>query len=246
MIINRNNLLLTGIGTTTDKKLAALGNIHITEDGDSVAGNGKTIIIVQGVDEQRKDNIPFEGRGKALNRAVSLPIEFAETIVKGIPKDKQFDGLLELVRLEETKKKGVVQAISHNGKGEQVAKRHEYTRKFVDFVSIFKTFVAGKKKKAKFVLDRQRLIKTLQTMDKLCGEAPCYIEVTEDDNLFIRSVIPSTGQRVMALMTNVLGEWLPESDFEAKYLGSGKSKKKRPLKRRKSNVKRKRKTDSGD
>lgn len=216
-IINRNNLLIAEIGTAGDKKLPALGNIHITSDGDSVACNGRTIIIVQGVDEERKKNIPFGGAGKLLRRATTLPVEFATALAKATPKDTQFGGLLELIRLEESGKEGVVKTVSHDGKGEKILRRQEYTREFIDFKGIINKLLFRRKSTAQLVLDRTRLIKALQTFDKLCGDSPCYIDVMEGGNLLVRSIIPSTGQRVLALITGVIAPWVPLSNFERKY-----------------------------
>lgn len=226
MIVSKNNLMVYDIGTSSDKKMPILANLHITEDGDTVVCNGKTVLLVEGVEPERAAEIPFAGKGPDRETAVTLPLDYVASLVRATPKDKQFGGLLELIRIEEGRKEGIVQAVLHDGKGEKVSKRQEFGRKFIDFKGILKERFFSKKVKSSFILERSRLIKTLQGFDKICGDSPCFIEVTEDNDLFIRSIIPETGQRVMALVTGVVSEWLPAGRFEKKFSGEEEKKKK--------------------
>lgn len=216
MILSRD-LLQASKATGNDKKVLALSTIHVTADGDVVACNGRTVMVVEAVPKERQESIPFSGKGNPVKREVNIPVEAIENILKNIPADKQFDGLLELVHLEEDKLSDGLRVVFHDGKGEKVHKIPEYKRPFIDFKGILRKLYYFKEKKAQFVLDRKRLMTTLQAMDKLCGDSPCYIEVTEDADLMIRSYIPRTGQRVMALVTGVLGDWFPAGKFEGKY-----------------------------
>jgi hypothetical protein len=217
MIVSRDNLLIFDIGIATDKKLPALGHLHITGDGDTVACNAKTIMIVEAVPEDRAAEVPFKGKGLDQTDPVSLPIDYIGSLVKATPKDKQFGGLLELIHISGGKTAGLVQATLHDGKGEKTSKRQSYKNPFIDFRGILNKLYYSKEIKASFVLDRPRLIKTLQSFEKICGAAPCHIEVTEGNDLMIRSVIPTTGQKVMALVTGVMGDKLEKGPFEQKF-----------------------------
>ena len=78
------------------------------------------------------------------------------------------------------------------------------------------------------------MIDTLQTMEKICGDSPAYIEVTEDSVLIVRGINHKTGQRVLSVIAGVIGEWLPPADFERSFkIGEEKE-----IKQKKKKVKR--------
>ncbi len=91
--------------------------------------------------------------------------------------------------------------------------------------------------KAHFVLDRKRLVQALQAMDKICGDSPVYFEVTEKNDLLLRSIAPKTNQRVIALIAGVLGEWKEAS--EDTFLQRFKKRKKKRVLNRKKKLRRK-------
>lgn len=224
-MITSKSTLLSSKAVGNDKKNPATSVIHLTGDGDSVACNAKTILIVEGISKDRAEQVPFPGDGEEVSSLV-LPVGLVEDIVKVIPTDKTFDGLLELIHLKRDGDEILVTC--HDGKSQRTIRGREATRNFIDFRSLLEALWYTKKKKARLVIDRKRLIDTLTAMDKICGTVPSYIEITEDDDIMIRSYIPQTGQRVMALVTGVLGEWLDDGSFENKF----RKKKKLELKKK--------------
>jgi hypothetical protein len=233
MIINKNGMMVIK-NAGNDKKVPALSTLHITADGDSIACNGKSVFIVEGVSKDRASGIPFEGTGKPVKRDITLPIKEVEKVVRNIPIDKQFDGLLELCHLEEIPNSDSVRIVFHDGKGEKIHNLPEYKNKYIDYSGILNRLYYDKKVNSKLILDRKRLIDSLQTMDKICGDAPAYIEVTSDNDLLVRSINHQTGQRVMVLIAGVVGEWLPKTKFEGKfYVTKEKETKKIKLKNKK-------------
>ena len=235
MVTSKDNLSIFSL-VGKDKSNALLANIHITEDGTTVSCNGKTVLLLQGVPTERIDSVPFKPHSPQVNRDITLPLSFVEKIVKGIPLDKTFDGRLEMLHIGEEDSSVVI--TSHDGSGEKILKGKEFKQKYIDFRGIIQKLFVEKEIQSRFVLDRKRMISTLQAMDKICGDSPSYIEVTEDGDLGIRSYLPRTGQEVFALVTGIVSEWKEPTSFLGKLLNPGGSiKKKKKKKKRKKVVK---------
>ena len=212
MIINKT-ALQASLVIGKDKSQPILANVHIRADGSTIACNGKGFLAVEAVDELKQEAVPFKGAGKPVTEAITIPLDFVNKIIKGIPADKQFDGLLELIHINQGTKEGELKVTTHDGKGEKLLKGQTYARQYVDFEGIAELLYFSKEVTSEVILDRKRLIATLQAMDKICGDTPTYVEVTEENNLLLRSFSASTEQRVVALVAGVKTEWEETCDF---------------------------------
>lgn len=242
MIINKTNLLVSGV-VGKDKNQPILSTVHVTENGDTIACNGKAILAIEGVDKIRKESVPFSGAGEELHEAFTLPLDLVNKIIRSIPQDKQFDGLLEMIHINKGRQDGDLTITTHDGKGEKQIKGSKYHRQYVDFEKIADHLYFDKKIVARVILDRKRLLALLQTMDKVCGDTPTFIEITEDNDMLLRSYSSNTEQRVVAIMAGVKTEWEDTCDFtrslskkykEKKVIRRRTAAKKRPVRRRKN------------
>ena len=63
MIVSRDQLLAVKLAGN-DKKIPALSTLHITHDGDVISCNGRTVMLIEAVPEERCESIPFANKGK--------------------------------------------------------------------------------------------------------------------------------------------------------------------------------------
>lgn len=207
MILSKQNLLIAGIAKN-DKAIPVLGNIHITSDGTTIASDSKILIAVSPVTEEMKENIPLEEVGK--KESCTIALDTVNEILKNLPKDTLFKGLLEHANLNKESKRFVI----HDGKQTKTLGIKFYHRPYINFKKIFGSIgnkiLRGKTSYSKrIVLNRKRLKDLLDVIDKVCpdttGQSPIYLDFTEDNNILIRGVNYKTKQRVLALMSSYKG-----------------------------------------
>ncbi len=110
MIVNRSALMFSSI-TAIDKKIPILNNIHITAEGAIVASNGKVLSIVEPITpESRKNALKlFKMRGsnnevigtnEKNKNGVTISCDTIKEVLKSLPKDTTFKGLLENVSID--------------------------------------------------------------------------------------------------------------------------------------------------
>jgi hypothetical protein len=224
MILSKNNLLIHEL-SAIDKAIPVLNNVHIAADGSTVAANGKCLIAVSPVDEKLKSSIPLQ---ETKSDAHTISNESIKEVLKNVPKDTMFGGLLEYCDTEN----GTF--TSSDGKRKRKLETNVYQKKYIDYKKAFRRIPWNNKKK-RIALNRKRLIKLLQTIDKICpdssGEGAVYIEFTEENNVVLRSINHINGQRTIALMTTykgIEGNWLQPDEWEKKLCQKKTAKKKVP------------------
>ncbi len=216
MILNKSNLL---VSLLADKSIPILGNIKILSDGTTIASNGRAILFVEGVpDGTRKSLTLKESPGKE----VILPVEAVSEILKGLPKDNLFKGLLEHVDIA-ISTDGEVEVITTDGKRNRILKFKMYLRKWVDYKEILLLYRKQKKVQT-ILLNRKRLLGLLETIDKICpdssGEDVVAIEIGDKGVVTIRGENRRTGQSVFGIMTEYLGEWKRNFKWESQLFRS--------------------------
>jgi len=217
MILSKNNLKSILI-TVIDKSIAILNNLHITKDGSTIVSNGKVTLAVSPVPEKIKESIPLRERGVISSKGVTINGETIKEVLKNIPKDTLFKGLLEYVEFDNGK------FFVNDGKRKKTIESKVYDRQFINYRKIFKDINTNNG--FRLVVNRKRLHELIKTMDDLCAdnsnESPLYIEFTKDNNMLLRSFNYKTGQNVLATMTsykNLEGEWPVYNKWESKLLG---------------------------
>lgn len=223
MIISKSNLKVADVAKI-DSSIPALGNVHFLKDGSTVAANGRALITVSPVHKEVKQAIPLT---ESVPKEQTISLGTVKEILKNMPKDVMFKGLLEHCDL------GIGTFTLHDGKRKKKVEAKVYDREYIDFRKMF--YKAGEKRsKCRIVLNRKRLINLLQAIDAICtdnsGENPIYLDFTEDNNIILRGVNVVNGQRAIAVMTSYKheeGKWLVEDVWEEKMLGKRKAKTRR-------------------
>lgn len=217
MILSKSNLKAIAI-TVIDKAIPVLNNLHITRDGTTIATNGKVMMAVSPVLPQIKERVPLKEKGKIPREGVTISSETIKEVLKTVPKDSMFNGLLEHTEFKD----GVFTI--NDGKRTTSIESKLYERKYVNYRKVFRS--AAKSEGKKIVINRKRLYQALKAIDDICpdssGESPVFIEFTDNDDILLRAQNYKTGQHVMAVMntyTGVEGKWPKYNLWESKLLG---------------------------
>ena len=222
MIFGKTNLQAVDI-TRIDKAIPVLNNVHFTADGSTVATNGKSIIAVSPIAADYKKNVPL--KEVRLGKDITVNADTVKEVLKNIPKDSLFRGLLE--HCEVTADESGVQFELTDGKRTKKINGRIFPRAYVPYRQVF-----GNAKKSttevKVVLDRKRFMSLLDAMDRVCpdssGQAPVFIEFTSNNDVLLRCVNRVNGQRAIAVMSSFKGaegQWLEEDVWERKMCGKG-------------------------
>jgi hypothetical protein len=160
---------------------------------------------------------------------VTIAAATIKEVLKGIPRDTQFNGLLEYADVA-VNESNHVNFTTNDGQRERHIACREYARAYIPYQHLLgKALVsAAKTKGPRVVLNRKRLEQLLKTLDSITpdpsGESPVFIEFTGDNDVILRTVNPKTGQKALALMTSYKaaeGKWPKVDKWELKFLMEG-------------------------
>lgn len=209
-IYSRSNLTAVDC---TGKNPPILHNVHFVE-GMTVAFDGKVLLVISPVEESRKKDIPLK---EGETGPMTLSAETIREVLKNMPPDKQFGGLLEHADLSA---EGTFKLT--DGKRSRSISGKIYKKDFIDYKGVLRKARAAKVA-VRVVLNRKRLRNLLDVIDKACpdssGEAPVFLEFTDENDIFVRAVHPINGQRALGYMTSYKldeGKWLWPDDWESK------------------------------
>ena len=220
MILSRHNFLIAST-TRVDKDIPSLSNVHITEDGATVATNGQSVIAVSPVHKTRKEKYPIEESD--MMGESTIPVETIKDVLKHVVRDSQFQGILE--HCDYNNAGGNANFTFTDGKRRSSMQGKLYPKKYVNYKAVFEN--AFKRKEGmKVVLNIRRLLALLETVQETCGsstrDAVAFIEFTSDNDVILRAENNLTRQRICAIMSSykgLEGEWLTETDWEKKLFG---------------------------
>jgi len=248
MIISKANLEVVH-ATKVDKNIPAIDNVHIAEDGSSIGIGGKMMIAVspvkREVKEKLKNVLPEKGQG-----GLTISSETVRSVLKSIPADRQFAGLLEHCNVERLKNDASSAKITMtDGKRQRSVMGKLYTREFLPYKNLLRNAYSCSARSEKeggmrLVLNLKRLLLLLTTIEKVApdttGENPVWIEFTKQGYIVIRGVNMVTGQRAVAVMSQyegTEGKWLELDEWEKSFVEKKKlikhKKKKRLILKRK-------------
>lgn len=218
MILGKNNLLAVAM-SNPDKDIPVLDCLFIERDGTTVAGSRKAILCVSPIDEEIKEGVQL--RENKCN-SVSVSSETIKDVLKIIPRDLKYGGLLEHVDIRETDK-GIIFTTTDGKRQKQIAGKivdHRYT----NYREIIKRALTTRESK-QIVLNRKRLLSLLDTMEKICpdssGKSLIYIEFTENNDIVLRCENRKSRQRAIGVMwsyTGVEGKWMDLDDWENGFI----------------------------
>jgi hypothetical protein len=216
MIISKSSLDAAKLASV-DKAVPVLNNLCIRPDGGVVAANGKSMIFVSPVLKEIKEKVPLEEHENLED--VVLSLETVGELMKAVPKDTMFKGVLEHLEVRETGTEGEVLVKVTDGKRHKDIRCKGFGRRFVDTDRILDE-VLGSQELGRVAVNLRRFLTVVEVLVKVCpdnsGEVPLYLEFYEKATI-LRTVNIKTGQRAVAIVYNYRPDslvWMEESDWE--------------------------------
>ena len=215
MLFSRANLAVrTVVGKGKDLKRG----IHFAEDGSTVATNGRMLLVVGPVDEER---VHYPDVGKTAEPGaggVTVEVGIVDQAAKNIPRDKRIS--LQHVAMTERSKTKVKFTTVDPVKEQHVSGRPmdgtfpNWAKSIQDARS---SDLVGR-----VCLNRRDLVEMLKAIEVACSdkgdEHPVYIEFRgESDQVVLRSINYATGQMAVGLIASKTKEkWLQSNPWERK------------------------------
>lgn len=222
MILSKQNLELHVIASV-DRGIPVLNNVLITKEGATVASNSKSVMVVGPITDTIKNSLPLQD--STYQTETVIPASTAREIVNALPTDIQFGGLTEHTVVSD--KEGELEFVMTDGRRKKILKGKRYERPYIAYQDFLKKMFKGGGRK--LILNRKRLLILLQVMEKICsdktGHSLIYFEVTDLDEIVLRSFNPRTGQSVASFMSSYKSseeEWITDSSWEKQWRGTAK------------------------
>lgn len=250
MILSKQNLMVVHT-TKADDKIPALNNVHIAKDGSTVGIGGKMFLSVSPISEKVRKKISniFEEKGVIPENGLTVTADSVKDVLKSIPSDRTYGGLLEHCNIEPIKNGGEdtprkCRFIMTDGKERTSKTGKLYTRAYLPYKTLFieamKTCTgveAATPGNKRIVLNLKRLIVLLDAIAQVApdnsGDNPVWVEFTKDNYLIIRAINMTMDQRVIGIMmpfTGVEGKWLEPNEWERSFLSVASSTPSMPVK----------------
>ena len=235
MFISLTQLLSSKI-TRIDKKMPVLNNLHIEEDGTTVATNGRVIVCTSPVNDDMAKNIVINDTGK---ENCTIPIETINEVIKNISKDTLFSGVLEHCNLQVKDNKAFFTMT--DAKQINTIEGNIYKHEYINYRKVVSQALKNRIFGNRIVLNGKRLLLLLDTINKMCpdstNELPLFIEFTHKNEIVIRTINATNGQKVLAVMSSysdIENKWLEDDKWENSFIHKGLKKLKKLLKKKKS------------
>lgn len=219
MILSKGNLQVVLV-TKDDKNIPVLDNVYVAPDGSTVGSNGRVMLAVSPVKKKVEKSVPLEA-GTVPEEGVVLPSSFIKAVMRDIPKDREFGGLLEHLSVRAENGEPEVTVKITDGKRAQSIKGRRFPREYIDYLEVFRNAFSTRKRGVRTVLNLKRLLSLLNAVDKICddrsGELPVYLEFAEDGTIIVRATDFRTAQDVVGVMSayhGIEGEWKKMSVWE--------------------------------
>lgn len=217
MIVSKSNLLVVSL-TAVDKNIPVLDCVRIEEDGSTIGGNGNSFIAVSPVDKEIKEKINSVFKDEESN-PVTITSETAKEVIKNIPNDIRFKGMLEHTEVVCTNDKSVSFNLNDGAREKTIYGKINPLR-YPDYKNMFKRCLSNKKN-IRLVVNAKRLLPLIETIMKISEDngdfSRMYIEFTEEKDIILRMQNPKTKQRAIGLMWCYKGNenvWLEPNQWE--------------------------------
>jgi len=217
MIISKQNLLPVAL-TKPDKNIPVLDCLRIESDGSSAGGNGKSFIVVSSVPESIKNNVS-KVYGNDKSEGVTITSETVKEVLKNIPSDSKYGGLLEHTEVVSADGSSV-NFVLYDGARKRNISGKVNPSSYPPYKKLFQRAM-NNKKSIQLVINSKRFLPLIDTLIKCSNDSgdfsPMYIEFTQENDIIMRMINPKTGQRCIGIMWSNKGQeakWLDESTFE--------------------------------
>lgn len=218
MIVNRNNLNVVGL-CKKDDKIPVLDSLLIRKDGATVASSANAFLIISPVEKETASRTMLEA--SPLDNDVVLSSATVNKILKNLPKDRLFKGLLE--HCDISQKDNRVTVATHDGKHRNSTEFYVDNTKYIPYEEIYLRACKTATNK-RVILNRSRLKLLLTVLETVfpedTGDSPLFIDFTTKDELIVR-MQGATGQQAIGVIYNYKynpTNWLPFSQWEESVL----------------------------
>lgn len=232
MILSKASLQVVLL-CSSDKHSPLMNCICIEPDGSVVATNGKAVVSISPVATKICEAVPLPGKTPAdcLGQQIVLSADTVKEVIKAIPRDTQFKGLLEhcCVSLV-SKDESTVKIVINDGKRKNEITVRRIKDKYLTYKAIFKNAYEATKSGycATVIVNRKRWALICEVIDKVCpydGDfSPVYWEFAHDGNIMVRAENEFTKQRLIAVFNsadrfkNDQDNWMELSTWELSLL----------------------------
>lgn len=209
----------------TDKSDEVLHQVRVDPDGTTVASDGKAIMVVEPVDQERgaRSMPEFEDETAPGGDGIGVTPDVIKETLKNLPRGSLALELGYAVLTECSEEKREVQLTTTDMRMNKAVAGRMVKKRFPEWRGVLR--LAKRKAAHKVCLPRKALINLLEAMEAACpgGDSVVFVEFGEtmQDGVLFRSVAIETDQRVVGYMTplDTEGEWLPLNEWERKATG---------------------------
>lgn len=202
MNLTKANLLVHLI-SSKDSGINILNHVHITEDGTTVSCDGKIFILVSPVHADLANSFPIQNSGEELKESVNIKSSSIVEILKHLPADKLFNGLLEQTKVVKRDSKLIFKIST--GVTSQNLEIPYNTKPFINFKEVLSKFL-NRSVPAHIAIDRKRLLQLLTTLDKVANDStensPVFFE-EQNGEILLRVINPVTKQIGLGLLPSL-------------------------------------------
>jgi len=217
MIISKSNLLVVNL-TKVDKQIPVLDCVRIEDNGSSIGGNGKSFIAVSPVPYDTKLKLKNIFNDEKSN-GVTVTSDTAKEVLKNIPNDTRFQGMLEHSEVI-SKDDKTVRFELHDGARKRSIDGKVNPMSYPDYRKMYNRCL-NNKKSIQLVVNAKRLLPLIDTLMKISEDtgdfSKLYIEFTEEKDIILRMQNQETGPRAIGLMWCYKGNdnvWLENNKWE--------------------------------
>jgi hypothetical protein len=220
MIISKAALQLVEL-TTPDKDIPVLDCVCIEPTGIIVAMNKFVIGAVIPLDEDVVKNIPLQ-EGKPILRQVLFSSATIRGILKTIPKDRMFKGLLEYCDISPNGDNGGEYIVTvHDGRVASTSIIQAIRVKYPDYRVEFRNAATLQSLQRDFTVNRKRFKAFVDVLEKICpysGDfSPVYLTQNNNGYIIARCTNEMNKQEVVVVLRKST-EKVPNFNCKERYL----------------------------
>lgn len=205
MLISRYNLLIHRM-TKQDKGIPMLDNVHFEGDGTSIATNGLAVVTVSPVQEKMREQVILEDKSDSSD--ITISSESVKEVLKSLPKDTKYSGILEHCIIENTGS-GKAKFRLSDGKRKRSIEIKTYDNEYIGYNKVLQKSYQDNENNVKTAVNLSRLLSVLSTISECCPDTsyqtPVFMEYNSDGNIIFRATNQKNGQQIIAVMKSYHG-----------------------------------------
>jgi hypothetical protein len=236
MYVSKKNLSVVAM-TKQDKNIPQLNNVHLAADGSTVGASGRSTMVVSPVQNEIRKRLESILEDSGMSE-MTISAETINEVMKAIPADKTFKGMLEHCDVKKLSDREVKFTI-YTQKRKKVIMGQLFPRSYIHWKEVIQEACASKVVN-RVVLNVGRLITLLQVAEKIIGDSSgenaVFLEFTEDNDVIVRGRDATSGQRLIGVMSSYVNkeeQWLRMDQWERNITGrQAKKVRKKKVRRR--------------